>query len=152
MRPGKSSTNLSMISRVRSVERSFTGTTSILIFRIFHRHQGVENVGDDFFFVVSGNQHGHGRPVGGVNVDVRVPLETEKAIQREPVVAAGVDADDENNGVENIDHGAQPRPRTRILRASLLACAAALRALSSESLFRRRGCRPGRELELLVGL
>ena len=47
---------------------------------ILHRHQRVENVGNNFFFVVSGNQHGHGRPIGGINVDVRVPLETEKAI------------------------------------------------------------------------
>ena len=50
------------------------------ILGIFDRHQGVENVGDHLFLVVRGYQHGDGRPVCGVNVDVWVPLESEKPI------------------------------------------------------------------------
>ena len=84
------------------------------VFGIFDRHQGAENVGDDLLLVVSGHEHGHGRPVGCVNVDVRMSLETEKSVQREPVVAGGVDADHENDEVENINHGAQPRREHRL--------------------------------------
>jgi hypothetical protein len=40
-------------------------------------------------------------------------LETKKAVQREKVVAACIDADDENNNVENINHGAQAQPEHR---------------------------------------
>ncbi len=91
-------------------------------------------MGDNFFFIVSRHQHGDGRPVGGVDVDVRMALETEQPIQGEPVVAAGIDTDAaENNDVENINHGAQPTAQTQELAAwSLLACGRpALRLRSS---------------------
>src|ERR1700685_4694124 len=71
---------------------------------IFHRHQGFKNVSDDFLFVVSRHQHGDGWPVGCVNVDVRVTLETEESIQREVVVTARIDANHEDNDEKKIDN------------------------------------------------
>src|ERR1035438_8802786 len=81
-----------------------------LVFRILHRHQGAENVGDHLFFVVGSHEYRDGRPVGRVDVDIRMSLETEEAVQREKVVAGGIRADDEKNRVENIKKLAQTQP------------------------------------------
>ncbi len=83
-----------------------------LFFRIFHRHQRAENVGDDFLFVVGGDQDSDWRPIGGIDVDVGVPLESEETVQREPIMAGGVDADEGDDDVQGIDHDA-PLPFCR---------------------------------------
>ncbi len=117
-------------------------------FGVLHLHQGIENIGDDFLLVVSSYEHGNGRPVGGVNVNVGMPLEAEEAVQREPVVARGIDADDEDNCVENVESWRATTTQTQVLRGHSFP-AAALRALSSASLFRRRGCGLGGSLNCL---
>src|SRR5581483_11850795 len=73
-----------------------------LVGRVLTFDQCSQNVGHDFFFVMSRDQDGNRWPVGRINVDVRVPLEAEEAVQGEPVVTYGVDANDRDDDVENV--------------------------------------------------
>src|SRR5258708_12046558 len=70
------------------------GNNRKLAFRIVNVQEGSQNVGDHGFFVVRGDKNGDSRPVGGVNVNVGVPLLARDAIQREAVVPQPVDADE----------------------------------------------------------
>ena len=89
------------------------------VLRIIDAHQRGQNVGDDLFFVVCGHENRDLRPIGGVSVNVGMPLKSKEAIQREQVMACRVDGDDEDDG----DRGSRPWYATGGLRTNLFGVA-----------------------------
>src|SRR5262245_26396494 len=63
-----------------------------LLFGMLDRQQRAENVGDDFFLVVRSDENGDSRPIGRIDVNVGMSLKAKETVQREPIMANGVDA------------------------------------------------------------
>ena len=94
MRPGKRSDKV-VDDFPRTVGRAVIhGNDQHFFLGIFDCHQGAQNVGDNFFFVVRGYENGYRWPLGGVDVNVGMTLKAKQPVKREPVMAEGVDADD----------------------------------------------------------
>src|SRR3954471_2309803 len=68
---------------------------------IIYFEQSSDDVGDDGFFVMCGDEDGDGGPLRGIDIDVRMPLFSDKAADGEAIVPDRIDTD------ENHDRGEQ---------------------------------------------
>ena len=91
--------------------------------RIIHVQQALEDIGDDRLLVVGGDQNGHRRPLGNLDVDERIPLPAEEAVQRKAIMPHHVDdnayldqTERNQQSCRTVSHCPQPPPRLPALR------------------------------------